>query len=778
MTDNNNNGIYDCGKDKVETACADSEKSTPLQYCKNIEESFTDVWTRASTSEQDAIENIWSAVRDKKDSDDISVVPSKLNKKLHAICSERQGATPSMTSPKVVSDCDSAASYIRAFTKYDDYADTIFGKGLSDECTDANICGFWNMHTGQKDCRFRDQDYGYGYKGEEDKYNSTAEELCEKEKVQENKINNQLKVGKFTFIDTSPQFYDKALDKLGAESVNEIINNISISLEPKTVVSQSNDCSNLFSGRLSNTISAKCDLLSDPEALNTLLSNNDIVMTPDLLAELTQMKISNIFQGNVVEAVQNCQMSNTMDGLLKMDATIDNKAFQSAISEAKGFGGNAKSKNSSCSDIDVNMSPCVYVEQSNCCANKIEIASDNTIQAGCNSIIDNIIQDNKINQLQSCNTIADTTLTTQLAAEVFNTTTQTAESTSGINYVLVLAMILITFIACLYIFVRYMKRFAAIGLVLGIISIIAGIGFTYLFFVNRIVSGTVYQKPYSTCSECKTDLSKKMSWGDAKDLFEASDAYLALDFFPDENETGGRTIIEPLDDDDDDVGAVLEDSSVTYVDYNRLPDDWSGLAVFISKPNRDGECLPLCSESIESDERCKPENKIYSITQNKDLQDIAMIGSGLGFLFAGLILIIVYIVMVTTIPEENVTNISYDDDIFNGPPRWSRSNAHARSRTNARSRSNARVRSRTNVRSRSNQERPYKDRSLLDDTKYRSNRSERSNRSDRLERSNRSELPERSDRRSYDDRSLLDDTKYRSNRSDRPSNNRSRSLIR
>ena len=190
MTDNNN-GIYYCGKDKTEDACAESESPDTLSYCDDIEVSFNKVWGAATTSEQEAIETIWSAVRDKKDSTGRSVVPSELNNTLHGICSARKGAEPSVTSPKVVSDCDRAASYIRAFTEYDYYADTIFGKGVSDGCTNANNCGFWNMHTGQKDCRFRDQDYGYGYADEKD--NSTAQELCEKEEKQKKKIINLLK---------------------------------------------------------------------------------------------------------------------------------------------------------------------------------------------------------------------------------------------------------------------------------------------------------------------------------------------------------------------------------------------------------------------------------------------------------------------------------------------------------------------------------------------------------------------------------------------------------
>ena len=663
----NNNGIFDCGKDKAVKGC--DEEVIPGS-CKTIEDSFIQVWNEATQAEKEELEGIWSTVMDKVDAAGkplVTFVRSDIPRTLEGICGTRM--IVSEEGPKEVSACDRATGYIRAFTEYEDYANTIFGKGPSENCTDPSLCGYWNMHTGQKDCRFRDQDYGYGYDNPD--HNKTPKKICEAINEKKEVLVNEFKVGNINILDTSPYFYEMMLDTWGASSTNNIINNISVTLEPKTMVEQRNECKNLFTGNLSNKISAKCDLLSDVNALNTLLTSNDIVMTPELLMELTQMKITNIVQSNTVESMQNCQMANTMDGLLQMNATIDNQAFQSAISEAKGTGTGASSGNTVCNDIDITMSPCVYVNQTNCCANKIEVISDNNIQAGCNSIIDNVIQDNKITKLQACNALADTTLSTQLASEVFNTTTQVAESkATATNYTVVIIFLLIMVAGAMYVYVRYMKKYAIVGIILGVISILVGVGFIYLFFKNRITRGTIYQDPYSVCDGCKTDLSKKMSWGAAKTLFEASGEYLALDFFPDNYESDERTIKPPPEDDEDVLDGPNQDAEeypYTFVDYKNLPDDWSGLAVFMAEPNRDGNCLGLCSKILQSDERCPRENKVYSITKNKTLQDFTILGIGIGFFLVGLILAIISIIMMMNTPSDTATDIVYSTDIFTSP---------------------------------------------------------------------------------------------------------------
>ena len=180
-----NNGIFDCGKDKAIEGCDGDTIPGP---CNTIEDAFNKVWIKSSQEEKDELEGLWRSVLDKTDTQGNLFVVVDTGT-LKSICSERN--IISKQDHKEISKCDRATNYIKAFTEYDDYKDTIFGKGSSSNCTSPESCGYWNMHTGQKECRFLDQDYGYGYEGDD----RTAKDICEAVNKEKDVLVNKFTIG-------------------------------------------------------------------------------------------------------------------------------------------------------------------------------------------------------------------------------------------------------------------------------------------------------------------------------------------------------------------------------------------------------------------------------------------------------------------------------------------------------------------------------------------------------------------------------------------------------
>ena len=602
--------------DYYKDICGSEEKGR----CAPIEDSFKNVWDDSDTTARAKAEDVWNKIPAK---------PFYLEgSSLYDICSDRQIQESAVDEDTEVSHCDIATKHILAKSQIQE-------GGIVDR--------YWDEHTGQTNCMFLDQDYGYG-----DGKGRTARQICEKvEEKKEELLMSEFDLGFIKIMDLTPEATLEAIKSFGADAVNEVINKSTLTLNPKTIVSQRNDCNNKSYINMGNQIIAGCDM--DIVALKEAM---DVELSPELLKELTRSSVSGVKQLSLLEMVQSCQMSTTMNGLLNMQASVDNQALQQAMAESTGDTASANASNLTCNDISIDMSPCMYINQTNCCGNTIDFEGVNTITAGCNSTVIDIVQEQNAKKLQVCNTITDTSMTTDLASKVFNTTAQTADAEStATDYTVVIIVVLVMFAAAMYFYISYMKKYALVGIVLGVILIIAGALFVTYYFRTRVLKGVTYQLPYSVWSDCETDLTQKTQWGIAKELFDSSPVYKALDFFPDVNESDNRTIIKG-----DNEDGTYSDGSMTYVDYRNLPSKWSGTAVFMKNPVASGESEGLCIVEPDSEGVCPPENVTYVITKNKTFEEITSLYAGICLILAGILLTVLSGVMMSEAMNDNLLN--------------------------------------------------------------------------------------------------------------------------
>lgn len=597
MTDS----IIKCRKQDHEDVCGSTEE---MQSCNTIEDSFRSKWSNASADEREDAENVWGLVENK---------PYEFNgRTIEDICRVRNLHNDPSADHKEISECDTAIKYVLAYQGADD---------------SALLESVWDTHTSQKECKFLDQDYGDG-KGR------TGRDICKKVQVEkEELLSTNIDLGFMEIIDLGPQVAMDIVNSFGADAVNDIINKSTLTLNPKTLVEQRNECNNKFNVNMGNIIESTCDM--DLVALQGAM---DVKLTPELIKELTRSSVSNVKQLTNLELVQTCQMETTMKGLLNMQATVDNQALQQAMAESTGDTASANASNTICNNISIDMSPCMYINQANCCNNEMNFEGMNRIKAGCNATVTDIIQEQSARKLQTCNTATDTSLTTDLASKVFNTSGQVAEAeSSSTDYTMVIILSLLIGAAALYFYITYMTKYALVGIVFGVIMVILGGLMIGYYFRTRVLKGVSYQQPFSIYSGCTTELAQKMSWGDAKELFETSPIYKAIDFFPDINESDNQTLREG-----DNEDGTYSSGDKVYVNYKQLPNEWTGTAVFMRDPVRTGEMTPLCTKD---EKPCEPKNVILTITKNKTFEEIYTFYGGVALVLVGILITVLSGVM-------------------------------------------------------------------------------------------------------------------------------------
>jgi len=295
-----------------------------------------------------------------------------------------------------------------------------------------------------------------------------------------------------------------------------------------------------------------------------------------------------------------------MDALLGMDSSIDNKAIQEAMAKSE-TGGNSESENSICTNMSIDMSPCTFVAQNNCCANVAMVNQNNEILAGCNTDIWDIVQSNVNSSLQTCSTTADTTLTQDLANTIYNKASQSASSKStGIptNMLLLLAILPLLMVGG--------GGYAVVnsgptgGIIACVLLVIGGLVCLSQYSSSKTSQALIANSPYSVCDESDFDNDgmQRMQWGQAKLKLKDSDNYTAVDFFPDdtgfisEAAHGSGKIITSASETED-VPSNTTTLSGVVGGVENLPDHWVGLAIFITKASREGECDDYSSNEGE-----------------------------------------------------------------------------------------------------------------------------------------------------------------------------------
>jgi hypothetical protein len=486
-----------------------------------------------------------------------------------------------------VSDCELIFSNIPTNLKMDEWKGTLIDK-------------VYDQYTSRDNCMFPDQDYGTDAKSAKDVCLRQAELTSKHREKMKDKENNFWAVWRGA----------------GSQSKSDNIMNthLALSMKPKSLIDQINNCRNKFTVSVINEISVDCPRLSD-EAIKMMLDAGYSLKEIDNFNTTT---ISNVEQTNTSESIQNCEMSSFMNSLLTMDATIDNQAIQEAISSSEGLGASATSANDMCTHINVELSPCKYISQTNCCNNTSNKSMLNTLTAGCNTEIDDIVQRNISKNLQNCKISTQTELSEDMKAAVFNVAGQKATSKAvGLTGLAIIGIIIVILIIAGVFMYYFANRIKLILGIVGAIAILGGIGSIVYVVRSFKKSESIINNPYSACNGSEIKLSQKMTFGEAKDRFKLEKDVMGFDFFPDNTVAGENEGDEPR----------------KITDVDGIPDDWVGLAVFMFSVGRGDSCEVSCTVPVNDLADCPADKITKSATFTKtNLKLNYLIGGVIAFI--------------------------------------------------------------------------------------------------------------------------------------------------
>lgn len=342
------------------------------------------------------------------------------------------------------------------------------------------------------------------------------------------------------------------------KSNQDIKNKFGIDIETESILSQVSTCDNIVTNAQTNEISG------DPECLELMLEAG---WSAKEIAKVNS--ITDIEQINVSKLRSDCAANQLMNALTEMDASIDNAALQEAVNRAKNLA-NSESSQTNCNNININLSACKYLKQTQCCTNRVINDQRNLINAGCTGAISGVRQSNTSESINTCLLSAQSSVTDDIAAQVTNRSGQSADNTAeGINpfeFFIILAVVFVAFVGPPFLAAGSLAK--KLFSILGILLIGGGIGCGAAYGIGIKPEVEQFDEPFLYCK-------KTVNSGRAKRIkFEElnNDAY-GYDFFPD--------------------------------DIEKDPEDLTtgdlGLVVYLSKVKRNGdECAQINTEKMRS----------------------------------------------------------------------------------------------------------------------------------------------------------------------------------
>jgi hypothetical protein len=353
-------------------------------------------------------------------------------------------------------------------------------------------------------------------------------------------------------------------------------------LSSKSFVDQVSKCSNITTTSQSNEIRGMSD-----ECVENLIAagyNREDIQKLNTVTGITQENIST----NVSE----CQINQLTDLFTKMDATIDNQALLEVINKLKGLMSGSSTQQQACTSIDMRMSACKYIRQSQCCISDINTKQSNMIDTGClPGGWSSITQRNDSTVLNQCLLSASSSISDDMMGKIINKSGEKGDN--EIEGLTTSSLIVIAIIIALVIFgpsimVRTLgssmsgptssKIFYIFGFIVGLIGIIL-IG---LYFINRTSSSYRYNKPYVFCEKTGSeDASVKETYGEAKNKVDSNSKYVGFDFITDIDNVDGN---------------------------NNIADDKIGIPVYLTSIDRNNND---CEDYTDENSFCKSYIKSY-----------------------------------------------------------------------------------------------------------------------------------------------------------------------
>jgi len=148
-------------------------------------------------------------------------------------------------------------------------------------------------------------------------------------------------------------------------------------------------------------------------------------VTPILAGDI---QIGTIDQSISEKNVQACQINAAQTALQEQDASLDNEALQSVLSDLEGSG-SINTDSDVCNSVDVSQTACSYVKSSQCCSNILNSRKQNVLNLECaHGKIDEINQAQETADVQQC---ALTNSQKSEDKQVEATTNETSASVAG-----------------------------------------------------------------------------------------------------------------------------------------------------------------------------------------------------------------------------------------------------------------------------------------------------------------------------------------------------------
>lgn len=193
-----------------------------------------------------------------------------------------------------------------------------------------------------------------------------------------------------------------------------------------------------------------CQQSADSEEINQITSGDGDKCFEELREgglskreAMGAMKIRNVMQSNQSVVKQTCGIKQTLGSLSKLSSSVENTALQRAINKASGMLSAAKSSQDSCEDINVDISACQYLQQTQCCVQSANDKQINKIVAACGSSVQDVVESNVKNTFQSCHAIAKTAIAQDVAQKLQNAAKQRVKNKASSDVVLIVAMFLV-----------------------------------------------------------------------------------------------------------------------------------------------------------------------------------------------------------------------------------------------------------------------------------------------------------------------------------------------
>ena len=126
-----------------------------------------------------------------------------------------------------------------------------------------------------------------------------------------------------------------------------------------------------------------------------------------MLATVTPIIMGNIQIGSIDQSIkeknmQACQINAAQTALQEQDASLDNEALQSVLSDLEGSG-SINTSSDVCNSVDVSQTACSYVKSSQCCSNILNSRKQNAVNLTCvHGSIDEINQAQETENVQQC----------------------------------------------------------------------------------------------------------------------------------------------------------------------------------------------------------------------------------------------------------------------------------------------------------------------------------------------------------------------------------------